>query len=30
MNVDEVATEAVAWRRRLHAHPELSFREHWK
>jgi amidohydrolase len=28
MNVDQVATQAVAWRRHLHAHPELSFREH--
>jgi amidohydrolase len=28
VNVDEVASQAVAWRRYLHAHPELSFREH--
>ena len=28
MNVDEVAPDAVAWRRYLHANPELSFREH--
>jgi amidohydrolase len=28
VKVDEVAAEAVAWRRRLHAQPELSFREH--
>ena len=28
MNIDEVAADAVAWRRHLHAHPELSFREH--
>jgi amidohydrolase len=27
MNVEEVAAQAVAWRRHLHAHPELSFRE---
>ena len=28
MNIDEVAADAVAWRRHLHAHPELSFCEH--
>jgi amidohydrolase len=28
VNIDEVAADAVAWRRHLHAHPELSFREH--
>jgi amidohydrolase len=28
MNVEEVAAQAVAWRRHLHAHPELSFCEH--
>jgi len=28
MNVEEVAAQAVAWRRHLHAHPELSFQEH--
>lgn len=28
MNIDEVAADAVAWRRHLHAHPELSFHEH--
>jgi len=28
VNVDEVASDAVAWRRHLHAHPELSFCEH--
>lgn len=25
--VDEVKTDVIAWRRHLHAHPELSFRE---
>jgi amidohydrolase len=28
VNIDEVAADAVAWRRHLHAHPELSFGEH--
>ena len=28
MDVSEVAADAVTWRRHLHAHPELSFREH--
>jgi len=28
VNLEDVATEAVAWRRHLHAHPELSFQEH--
>lgn len=28
MDVSEVAADAIAWRRRLHAHPELSFHEH--
>ena len=28
VDVEEVAAEAVAWRRHLHAHPELSFHEH--
>jgi amidohydrolase len=28
MNVEEVVPDAVAWRRHLHAHPELSFCEH--
>lgn len=27
MNIDEVAADAVVWRRHLHAYPELSFRE---
>ncbi len=27
MSVLEVASEAVAWRRHLHAHPELSFQD---
>jgi amidohydrolase len=26
--IDDAAADAVAWRRHLHAHPELSFREH--
>jgi amidohydrolase len=28
MGVHEAASQAIAWRRHLHAHPELSFREH--
>jgi amidohydrolase len=28
VEVSEVVTDAVAWRRYLHAHPELSFHEH--
>lgn len=28
MDVDGVAPDVVAWRRHLHAHPELSFSEH--
>ena len=28
MNVTALAAEAVAWRRHLHANPELSFHEH--
>ncbi|HET7572610.1 MAG TPA: amidohydrolase [Gaiellaceae bacterium] len=28
LGVDDVAGDAVAWRRHLHAHPELSFQEH--
>jgi amidohydrolase len=28
VNVEDVAADAVAWRRHLHAHPELSFHEH--
>jgi metal-dependent amidase/aminoacylase/carboxypeptidase family protein len=28
MSVDQVMSQAVAWRRHLHAHPELSFKEH--
>jgi amidohydrolase len=28
MRIDEVAADAVAWRRHLHANPELSFHEH--
>jgi len=28
VNIDEVVADAVAWRRHLHANPELSFREH--
>jgi amidohydrolase len=28
VNIDEVSADAVAWRRHLHAHPELSFHEH--
>ena len=28
MSIDAVAADAVAWRRHLHAHPELSFNEH--
>jgi amidohydrolase len=28
VNVDEVASQAVGWRRYLHAHPALSFCEH--
>jgi amidohydrolase len=28
MRIDEVAGDAVAWRRHLHANPELSFHEH--
>jgi len=28
VDVSEVAADAVTWRRHLHAHPELSFREH--
>jgi hypothetical protein len=28
VDVSEVAAAAVTWRRHLHAHPELSFREH--
>jgi amidohydrolase len=27
VEIDEVAADAVAWRRHLHAHPELSFHE---
>jgi amidohydrolase len=28
MEVSEVMPDAIAWRRHLHAHPELSYREH--
>jgi amidohydrolase len=28
VSIDAVAADAVAWRRHLHAHPELSFNEH--
>ncbi len=28
VDVEKVAADAVAWRRHLHAHPELSFQEH--
>jgi amidohydrolase len=28
VNVEDVTADAVAWRRHLHAHPELSFHEH--
>jgi amidohydrolase len=28
VSIDAVAADAVAWRRHLHAHPELSFHEH--
>jgi amidohydrolase len=28
VDVEQVAAEAVVWRRHLHAHPELSFHEH--
>lgn len=28
VEVAEVVSDAIAWRRHLHAHPELSFREH--
>jgi amidohydrolase len=28
VDVSEVAADSIAWRRHLHAHPELSFREH--
>jgi amidohydrolase len=28
VNIDDGAADAVAWRRDLHANPELSFREH--
>jgi amidohydrolase len=28
VDVSEGAADAIAWRRHLHAHPELSFREH--
>lgn len=28
MDVAEVVPDAIAWRRHLHAHPELSYREH--
>ena len=28
MEVAEVVPDAIAWRRHLHAHPELSFQEH--
>src|SRR5919201_5772368 len=27
-DVNEAVADAVTWRRHLHAHPELSFREH--